>query len=370
LADDGVQTVVKLMRVPAGEIQPQAAIDLDGTAHLIYFSGDPYQGSIFYVRLPHDGEQFTDPLRVNRNDGSAVAAGNVRGAHLALGRRGRVHVAWMGSAKAEPKAPDGAAPMLYARLNDAGSAFETERNVITRHTGLDGGGSLAADTEGHVYVTWHAPPAGQKGEANRRVWVAASDDDGETFSAERPAFDEATGCCGCCGMRSLADRAGNLYTLYRSASQRVHRDMYLVIEGRQAENVRGIKVAEWQIATCVMSTAALNDGPTGVIAAWETEGQVFYGRVDAAVGPPLRSVAAAGAAGNRKHPVIAGNGQGHVLLAWTEGMSWGKGGALAWQVFDSRDRPIDGAAGKATGVPAWSVVAAWSRPDGSFVVIY
>jgi len=42
---------------------------------------------------------------------AAIAAGNIRGAHIALGKSGRVHIAWMGSDKAVPKASDGEAPM-------------------------------------------------------------------------------------------------------------------------------------------------------------------------------------------------------------------------------------------------------------------
>src|SRR5207253_4479287 len=63
--------------------------------------------------LPIYGETFSEPLRVNRHPGSAIAIGNIRGAHLAVGKNGRVHVAWMGSSKATPKGPRDASPMLY-----------------------------------------------------------------------------------------------------------------------------------------------------------------------------------------------------------------------------------------------------------------
>jgi DNA-binding beta-propeller fold protein YncE len=42
--------------------------------------------------------------------------------------------------------------MLYARLDDAGTAFEPQRNLIQVAAGLDGGGSVAADQAGNVYV--------------------------------------------------------------------------------------------------------------------------------------------------------------------------------------------------------------------------
>jgi hypothetical protein len=98
--------------------------------------------------------------------------------------------------------------MLYTRLNDVGTAFEPQRNLITAAVVLDGGGSVAADAAGNVYVFWHAPEPGKKGEGNRRVWVAASADEGKTFAAERAASTEPTGACGCCGLRAFADRKG------------------------------------------------------------------------------------------------------------------------------------------------------------------
>lgn len=99
------------------------------------------------------------------------------------------------------RASGSATPMLYTRLDAASSSFEPERNVIREHVGLDGGGSVAVDTDGNVYVIWHPPDLGHKGEANRRVWIARSTEDGATLAPERRAFDAPTGVCSCCGLR-------------------------------------------------------------------------------------------------------------------------------------------------------------------------
>jgi hypothetical protein len=45
--------------------------------------------------------------------------------------------------------------MLYARLNDGRTAFEAQRNVMQFAAGLDGGGTVAADSQGRVFVAWH-----------------------------------------------------------------------------------------------------------------------------------------------------------------------------------------------------------------------
>src|SRR5207253_2896295 len=94
--------------------------------------------------------------------------------------------------------------------------------------GMDGGGSVAADETGNVFVAWHAPMAPGEGETSRRVWVARSSDEGATFSAEQE-ITLAAGACGCCGMRIFASN-GHLFALYRSVDQdkKIDRNMTLL----------------------------------------------------------------------------------------------------------------------------------------------
>src|SRR5207247_202376 len=170
---------LRFIRVPNGGIQPQAATDEKGTIHLVYFSGDPMLGDLFYVRSTDKGATFSQPRRVNSQPGSAVAAGTIRGGQIAIGKSGRIHVAWNGSNIARPEGPlnpeagKRGAPMLYARLDETGNAFEPQRNLMQRSFGLDGGGSVAADRRGNVYVAWHGKGKdAANGEAGRQIWIA------------------------------------------------------------------------------------------------------------------------------------------------------------------------------------------------------
>src|SRR5262249_3919979 len=279
--------------------------------HLIYFNGDASAGDVFYVTSKDYGGKFSNPLQVNSKPGSVIAVGNVRGAHLALGQKGRVHVAFMGSNKAEPKGPDKESPLIYTRLSDAGTEFERQRNLIHSAYGLNGGASIAADDLGNVYVAWHAGPEPTKqDEKYRCIWVAKSSDDGKTFAREKRAFDEPTGACGCCGMRSFADLHGKFYTLYRSVTEGVHRDMYLVTSADKGGTFRGEKIHEWKIDSCPMSTMAFAEAGDNVLAAWETDGQVYFTRINPKTGKRSEPVAAPGKANGRKHPVVAGNQKG------------------------------------------------------------
>src|SRR5438445_2314133 len=130
---------VTMLRVPHGGIQPQVAVDDKGILHLIYFAGEPSHGDLYYVHSTNAGTSFSDPIRINHEPGSAIAVGNVRGAHLAGGRNGRIHVAWNGTQTLppHPASPGGQRlPMLYTRTNDGGTAFEPDRNVIQSSFGI------------------------------------------------------------------------------------------------------------------------------------------------------------------------------------------------------------------------------------------
>jgi hypothetical protein len=181
--------------------------------------------------------------------------------------------------------------------------------VIQKAFGLDGGGALAADALGDVYVVWHAPEPGKEGEGNRRVWMARSIDDGKTFAPERPAYGKPTGACGCCGLDAFADRSGTLYVLYRIATEMVHRDMYLLVSRDKGETFQGEDISKWNVGYCVMSSEAFVESPAGVLAAWETEKQAYCGRIDPATGRMSVPVGAPGTGENRKYPAVAVNAQ-------------------------------------------------------------
>jgi hypothetical protein len=228
---------VTLLRVPNGGIQPQAVSDAKGTLHLIYFKGDNAgAGDLFYVRREAGTERFSEPLRINSRPSSACAVGSVRGGQLALGKGGRVHVVWNGVGTD------------YARLNDSGTAFEEQRNLMRQTDIPDGGGTVAADEQGNVYVVWHGIRKGERaGEENRQVWIARSEDEGKTFSLEAPAWAQPTGVCPCCSTRAFADHRGTVYLLYRSATAKVNRDAYLLSSLDYGKSFQESLIHKWKV---------------------------------------------------------------------------------------------------------------------------
>jgi hypothetical protein len=260
--------------------------------------------------------------------------------------------------------------MLYARLDDRGTAFEPQRNLMQETFGLDGGGSVAADHGGNVYVAWHGKaPGARQGEAGRQILIARSRDEGHTFANERPVSEEPTGACGCCGMRLFADSRGVIHGLYRSAREDIHRDIYVLRSGDNGNTFSTALLHPWNINACPMSSMNLIESGNMVLGAWETQTQVYFAPVSRGVDVArAATIAPPGDNPKRKYPALTRNGRGETLLAWVEGSSWQRGGVLGWQIFDSDGRPST-ACEVRQSVPVWSFPAVFVRPDDGFAIV-
>src|SRR6266851_8219247 len=118
-----------------------------------------------------------------------------------------------------------------------------------------------------------------------------------------------------------------------------------------------------------MSTMALVQGQSGVVAAWETNGQIYFASIKPGSTAFAEPKAAPGDGQGRKHPALAINARGDMLLAWTEGTGWEKGGALAWQVYDKNGKPTGDKGGVEGGIPVWGLPTAVAT-DGGFTIIH
>lgn len=373
LAPGNAQTsVVHVLRVPGGGLQPQV-IKRNGVVHLVYLQGDPRACDVFYVHSEDEGDTWSASLRVNSQPASALAMGTIRGASLALGRSGRVLVAWNGSDRALPRnsfalateRSYGASPLLFSRLNDAGKAFEPQRNLMARSFGLDGGAAIASNGQGSVYVAWHANQKAGDDEAQRRVFLAISRDDGRSFAPEKPVWNQKTGACGCCQLALMA-QGDQIDLMYRAATEMVHRDTYFLSSSDRGVTFQGRKIANWNINMCPMSRFALAFRGKMPLAAWESEERVAFASLDPSgkiIGKEWQ------AAPGSRHPALGVNGAQQTLVCWSQGTGWNRGGDVRWQTFTAQNE-VTAPQGEAPGMPAWSFPTTWARRDGSFVVLY
>ena len=357
---------VVVERLPEGWLQPRVASGPDGTLHRVCLAGDPKASDILYsFRRPH-ATDWSRPVRVNQQPGSAIAIGTIRGPEIAIGQGGRVHVAWNGSSKTRPTLPN-TTPLLCARWDPDSGAFAHEAavNAGTRH--LDGGGAIAADASGRVWVFWHASPDGAPdGEASRRVFMAASTNAGVAFAPGQPISPPERGACGCCGLAARVDRTGSLHALFRAASADGNRDMVLLSSHDAGATFAAGTVDRWKSNQCPMSLPGLADAKDGILAAWESGRRVLWHTVAPGhLGPPSEPMGS----GTRKHPVAISEPTGRTLVVWSEGTGWQKGGAVEWQLHDPLGRP-EGTVERREGLPPWSRPAAGVDADGNFLVLF
>lgn len=352
------------LAVPDGGIQPQAVIDTRGTIHLIYYKGEPTGGDLYYVRRGASDSTFSTPIRVNSENGSAIAAGAVRGGRIALGRGGWLHVAWNAAHPVERNGEQ-VTPIWYTRLAPDAQAFEPQRAIGTHTKYLDGGGTVAADGAGHVYVVWHAAGSAE-GETHRELFVASSSDDGKRFAPDR-VFANAGGACGCCGAAALVDDGGRLQILYRSAADGIHRDAtWMTVESHSEQST--VRLQPWNLPACPMTTFAIAQAPGALVGAWVVEQQIYTASLNPVTHTATTPSAMSGSA-VRNHPGVAIGRSGDRLFAWIEGSNRSRDGSVAWELRDPRGVRIAGESAPGA-TPPLSLVAPIARPDGSFVLIY
>jgi hypothetical protein len=170
-------------------------------------------------------------------------------------------------------------------------------------------------------------------------------------------------------LRLFADSRGDLYGLYRSATQNVHRDIYLLRSADTGRNFSVARLDRWEINACPMSSMAFAETRGEVLGAWETQTQVFFAPVNRGIDAAKAAVIAPpGHDPKRKYPALARNGRGETLLAWVEGAGWQRGGLLGWQMFDRAGKPSLACQARRQ-VPVWSFPAVFSRPDDGFTIV-
>ena len=344
---------VSLLRLPEGGRLPRAVVDGGGTAHVVYFQGEPRAGDLLYVSRPPGAAGWSEPRYVNSEPGTVVGIGPIDGGQIALGRDDRLHVTWFKLGRTE---------FLYTRTAEDGTGFEPQF-AIAAGEGVEAGPSIAADRAGNIYVFWHTggPP-----DAERSVFMTVSRDDGQTFSAARPVSGETEGACDCCALHAMTDEEGAVHVSYRGAGENVRRGQRLLTSLDRGETFTDELIDLWRINACPISTTSLTRGPDGMAVSWETAGQVHVSAVDAL----QQAAAPAGeAAARRKNPAVAVNHRGEMLLGWGDGFGWQSGGTFHWQRFDADGQPL-GEQGTGPEIPDGSFPAVVSEPDGTFLVTF
>ncbi len=353
-------TDVRLERVPEGGMQPQIATARDGTLHLVYLRGEPRGCDVRHAVKKPGASAWSTPRTINSTPHSAIAAGTIRGAQVAIGRDDSLHIVWNGVGDHKQQIPS---PLFYTRSLDGGMSFEPQRDLRADTQALDGGASVAASAKGGIFIVWHGAPAGaEPGEIHRRVYILKSTNNGTTFSTPQIANTADPGVCACCSLKAFITPGGELFTLYRAARSMSQRDIVLMTSRDGGTTFQHRDVGPWAINACPMSSASIISIGARTRGAWEAEGKVYTALLDAG------SDALAVSGEKARHPSLAVNSKGETLITWSIGTGWNKGGQLGWQVLDASGKPT-AERGTQPGMPVWDFTAAYANGE-TFAVLY
>lgn len=351
------------VRLPKGALQPRVSTAADSTAQIVFLDGNPQASEVKLVSLSSTGTLNT-PVTLSSPATQAVAMGTVRGPSIASGSKGVAHVLWHGK---NGSASGGKGSALYYARAEADGKTSAPLDMLGTTTALDGGASITANSQGNVWIVWHALPAGKDGEVGRRVFIRHSTDNGVTFSEPWTIKGEDMGVCACCGLATATDDTGALFVLYRTAEQGKQRGARLLRLPPKATGETSpvlLTKDQWNLNACPMTTATWLPSAQGADAFWVTEFKLhLFGR-------EVENIDLGSFTGKamQNHPRLARNTAGETLLLWTEGAMWGKGGELVSQLFSTSGKPA-GATQKQP-LPAWSYGACTALPDGRFAIIY
>lgn len=339
-AADGTSRVTTVS-VPSGGQAVTAETDAAGTIHLLYDSADGPQ----YSRSKDGGRTFSEAIGVVDRD-SRQPGLEFHAWDLAVGKGGRVHVA-MGTNAWKLKLPKEEWACFYASLEPNAAAFAPVRNLNKTPSE---GFSLAADEQGNVTACW----------LSGKLFANVSHDGGRTFS-DTVEIDPTANPCDCCTTSCVYSADGRLAVLYREETNN-ERDMYLLLWDQEKAQTSRKRVSStlWKIDACPMSYYAVSRRGDGFVAAWPTEGQVYFTRLDRQGGflSPAE-IKTPGSTGMRTGLLALAAADGSTLVAWKEENQ------LHWQLYDAKGKPV-GTAGsaKSSGKGVAGVVAS----DGNFLL--
>jgi hypothetical protein len=170
-------------------------------------------------------------------------------------------------------------------------------------------------------------------------------------------------------MKAFADAKGAVYVLYRGALEMTDRAEVLLVSPKAGAPFKVVNKHRWEIATCPMSSAFLSSDEKGAVAAWETDGQIFYTTVDP-ITMSVGKIQSLPTNTKKRHPSVIENSEGETLVTWSEGTGWARGGTAYWRAMGEKPGSVSVVEGHGENLPAWGMVTGFAKPNGDFVVIY
>ena len=292
--------------------------------------------NVFVAVSADNGARFSEPRRVNDQDGDATANNEQPPRVTISGASRTLTVVWSKRNEGPQKTRRDA--MRMARSVDGGRTFSPAR--FTHHPGLPGARgweSLAASAGGTVHAVWldgrdaerkmaEAAHAGMahKGQPPQDTYHGTIGPDGRVVESV-----VATGVCFCCKTAVAVDARGAVYAAWRHIFPSSMRDIAFAKStdgGRRFDPLVRVSEDRWELNGCPEDGPTLAVDRTGTIhIAWATlvnEGEphkaLFYAtsRDGKTFSPRVRIPTAAAATPG--HPQLVVTSDGGAAIVWDE----------------------------------------------------
>ena len=361
------QPSIDLQRVPDNGVHPRIITDAQGITHLLYFRADApdadfFSGNLYYRQLDQTTQGWKEAVKVSTEPFDFKDP--IYRAGFSVDGEGRVHVVWL---------MDRPATYFYARSDTNRTAFEPQRQIVdTNLEGIDAGADIAT-FENKVAIVWAAGDL--RYEDQRNIYMRQSTDFGETFGNEIALGDRSLGACACCGLTANYNQTGDIVVAYRSAINGTGRHMQVLtatVDANKSVEPSYLPLDDsrnWDLAACPVTTNDIVEDYEGN--SWLIfENQSRIAKMNFADGGLSEYISEQPSQTREKHPAMAFNRDGNLLIAWGEGAGFFNGGALRWALFDDEGKHVPGSEMADVEVTDRSSPAVLAKPDGNFLILY
>jgi len=272
-----------------GASNPTVAADLEGGFYVAWVVHGAQGGDVYLRRVAADGSVEEGRVRVNDLSGDADPHEQAP-AQVAVAPDGDVFVVWQRTVEA-PWLDFGGADLRLARSTDGGRTFEPAITVNDNPAGSPARISfhnVAVAADGTVHVSWidarvrdYAREVAYRGgpqdphaahaEPGTEMRIAASHDDGRTFSPSRVVDGDT---CPCCRTTMGLGAQGEIYVAWRKIFDGGIRDIAVARStdgGATFSTPTAVHPDGWEFPGCPHAGPSLAVGGDGVLhATWYT----------------------------------------------------------------------------------------------------
>jgi hypothetical protein len=213
--DNSTYYTIKNATTPAVVTDPNT-----GSIYAVYFRNENGGGNIYLQKSSDNGQTFSQPVRINDNEGSVQLDAQWSPPAIGVGPSSQVYAVWYNADHSEPdKYPFGQVTLRFARSLDGGNTFEPAINPAPNDPkGEQSYPYMVVSDKNKIYISYLNLDYSKIDDPTGTptvVRMVTSADGGKTF--DNSAITDKSACQCCATVSALNPVDGEIYTSSRSA---------------------------------------------------------------------------------------------------------------------------------------------------------